>query len=214
MYSEAFSLLCSQLQDRLTEALPGEQAHNIFKATPVGDVRPLFSHQDPPRPGAVLLLLFEEDGIIKFPLTKRPEYAGAHGGQISLPGGKAEPGEDAIQTALRECHEEIGVAAEGITILGKLSNFFVIPSNYVVTPIIGSISPKPVFKPDPYEVSKIFEASVPNLLAEDAIKEKEILAAGKYRMIAPHFEIENEVVWGATAMMLNEFRVILRELRS
>jgi 8-oxo-dGTP pyrophosphatase MutT (NUDIX family) len=157
--------------------------------------------------------LYEENGFIKFPLTKRPEYVGAHGGQISLPGGKAEPGEDSIQTALRECHEEIGVEAQNITVLGKLSNFFVIPSNYVVTPIVGCISPKPDFKPDPYEVSRIFEASIQNLIAEDAIKEKEILAAGKYRMKAPHFEIENEVVWGATAMMLNEFRVILRELR-
>jgi 8-oxo-dGTP pyrophosphatase MutT (NUDIX family) len=213
MYSDSFSLLCSQLKHRLSEALPGEQAHNIFRATPVGDVRPLFSHQDPPRAGAVLLLLYEDNGIIKFPLTKRNEYAGPHGGQISLPGGKAEPGEDAIDTALRECHEEIGVDRGSITVLGKLSNFFVIPSNYVVTPIIACISPKPVFKPDPYEVSKIFEATIQHLVAEDAIKEKEILAAGKYRMIAPHFEIENEVVWGATAMMLNEFRVILRELR-
>ena len=49
------------------------------------------------------------------------------------------------------------------------------------------------------------------MCAENAVKQKEILAAGKYRMIAPHFEIEQEVVWGATAMMLNEFRIILAE---
>jgi 8-oxo-dGTP pyrophosphatase MutT (NUDIX family) len=207
-----FSALCIALEQRLAQALPGQQAHDIFRATPVGDVRPLFNHKDPPRPGAVLVLLYTHQGSIRFPLIKRPEYTGAHGGQISLPGGKAEPGEDAIQTAIRECEEEIGVNPEAISVLGKLSDFFVIPSNYMVTPIIAFASARPVFKPDPYEVSKILEADINELLAEHAVKEKEILAAGKYRMVAPHFEIENEVVWGATAMMLNEFRIVLKEV--
>ena len=192
--------------------LPGETAHDIFRATPVGDVRPLFDHQGPPRPGGVIVLLYEDQGIIKFPLIKRPEYIGHHGGQVSLPGGKAEPGEDAIQTALRECEEEIGVKGERMHVLGKLSDFFVIPSNFLVTPIIAAIPGRLSFTPDPYEVSRIIEARVADLAAENSIKEKEILAAGKYRMMAPHFEIESEVVWGATAMMLNEFRVVLREL--
>lgn len=183
-----------------------------MKATPVGDIRPRFSHQDPPRPGAVIILLYEDKGGIRFPLIKRPEYFGAHGGQVSLPGGKAEAGEEAVQTALRECEEEIGVSQAQISVLGKLSDFLVIPSNYLVTPVIASITPKPLFKPDPYEVSRILEAYLQDISTDDAVKQKEILAAGKYRMIAPHFEIENEVVWGATAMILNELRIILREL--
>ncbi len=209
--SDGFTQLCFQLKDRLARALPGEQAHGIFRATPVGDVKPVFHHADPPRPGAVIILLYADEGMIKFPLIKRPEYLGAHSGQVSLPGGKAEVGEDAIQTALRECEEEIGVKPQQVTVLGKLSDFFVIPSNFIVTPIIAAITPKPFFIPDPFEVSHIFEARVQDLSAEDAVKQKEILAAGKYRMMAPHFEIENEVVWGATAMILNEFRMILRE---
>lgn len=190
--------------------LPGERAHDIFRATPVGDVRPVFEHPTPPRPGGVIILLYE-DGGVRFPLIKRPEYVGPHGGQVSLPGGKAEPGEDAVDTALRECEEEIGIRPDRINVLGKLSDFFVIPSNFLVTPIIAAFSGRPTFKPDPYEVSRILEASVHELVADVSIKEKEILAAGKYRMKAPHFEIANEVVWGATAMMLNEFREVLRE---
>ncbi len=209
-----FTKLCQHLKHRLTQALPGHQAHDTFRAKSVGDVRPRFHHKDPPRPGAVLILLYEDEGDIKFPLIKRPEYIGAHGGQISLPGGKAEPGEDAIQTALREGEEEIGISKETLTVLGKLSDFFVIPSNYIVTPIVSFTASSPVFKPDPYEVSKIFEARIDDLVAEDAVKEKEILAAGKYRMMAPHFEVEQEIVWGATAMMLNEFRVILKDIIS
>jgi 8-oxo-dGTP pyrophosphatase MutT (NUDIX family) len=206
-----FSELCSKLKDRLTLPLPGQEAHEVLRATPVGDIRPLFDHRHPPRPGGVIILLYDYRGVIRFPLIKRPEYPGAHGGQVSLPGGKAEVGEDAVQTALRECEEEIGVKRDLLTVLGTLSNFYVIPSNYLVTPVIAFADSKPEFHPDRFEVSRIIEARLDDILAEDAIKQKEILAAGKYRMMAPHFEIENEVVWGATAMMLNEFRMILRQ---
>jgi 8-oxo-dGTP pyrophosphatase MutT (NUDIX family) len=207
-----FVQLCLKLKERLTMPLPGGEAHAVFRATPVGDVRPLFDHKHPPRPGGVIILLYEEHGILKFPLIKRPEYAGAHSGQVSLPGGKAEPGEDAVDAALRECEEEIGVKPERAEVLGKLSNFFVMPSNFIVTPVIAAIYGKPVFTPDPFEVSRILEARVSDLAEHHAIKQTEILAGGKYRMLAPHFEIDNEIVWGATAMMLNEFRMVLREL--
>jgi len=207
-----FQERCLSIKERLTMPLPGQEAHNIFRAKPIGDVRPRINHKTPPRPGGVLVLLYEDDGIVKFPLIKRPDYPGAHGGQVSLPGGKAEPGEDAVETALRECEEEIGVNRTEITVLGKLSNFFVLPSNYLVTPVIGCIDYKPLFRPDPYEVDRILESTLMNVTRDDAVKEKEILAAGKYRMMAPHFEVDNEVVWGATAMMLNEFRVVLNQL--
>ena len=207
-----FTELCSALKLRLGRPLPGEKAHELFRARPVGDIRPLIDHKDPPRPGGVLLLLYEDQGIVKFPLIKRPEYTGAHSGQVSLPGGKSEPGEDAFQTALRECEEEIGVAPHAVRIIGRLSDFYVIPSNYIVTPVVASVAVKPVFRPDPHEVARIIEGRLADIAAEDAMKEKEIIAAGKYRMMAPHFEVENEVVWGATAMMLNEFRTVLRDL--
>lgn len=207
-----FSELCLRLKDRLLLPLPGQEAHDIFRAKPVGDVRPLFDHKHPPRPGGVIILLYEDYGEIRFPLIKRPEYVGAHGGQVSLPGGKAERGEDAVATALRECEEEIGVRPDVANILGKLSDFFVIPSNYLVTPVIAFMSDKPIFTPDPFEVSRVIEVRLSDIVAEDAVKQKEIVAGGKYRMLAPHFEIENEVVWGATAMMLNELRVLLRSL--
>lgn len=205
------SSLAERLSNRLLQALPGALAHEPMRAVPVGDLTPNFQHKLPPKPGAVLILLYEEDGHIKFPLIVRPEYPGAHSGQISLPGGKAEPGEDAIQTALREGEEEVGIDRTKVEVLGKLTNFFVIPSNFLVTPIVGVIK-DPVFRADPREVSRIISCTLFDLLLEGAIKKKEITAAGKYRMMAPHFEIEGEVVWGATAMMLNEFRTVLLEI--
>jgi 8-oxo-dGTP pyrophosphatase MutT (NUDIX family) len=211
----AFSLplLKTLLRERLLHPLPGGDAHESFRAQPVGDVKPLFSHKNPPRPGGVLILLYEEDGIIKFPLIKRPDYPGAHGGQVSLPGGKAEPGEDNIACALREGEEEIGISRNVIEVIGTLSDFFVMPSNFMITPVIGMIDHVPLFKPDTREVVRIVESTLDLILADNSIKQKEILAAGKYRMVAPHFEIDGEIVWGATAMMLNEFRMVLREIQ-
>jgi len=201
-----------RLKQRLAESLPGENAHAFLRATPLGNPIPDFNHKLAPRPGGVLILLYEQEGVIKFPLIKRQEYLGAHSGQISLPGGKAELGEDSIQAALREGEEEIGVNRADINVLGTLSDFFVIPSNFLVTPVIATLTTEPVFIPDSYEVAKILHGSIDDLNRDDAIREKEILAAGKYRMMAPHFDIEGEVVWGATAMILNEFRTILKEL--
>lgn len=204
--------LADKLTERLKLPLPGSVAHEPMRATPMGDLRPKFEHKVPPRLGSVLILLYEENGQIKFPLTKRPDYNGTHAGQVSLPGGKAEPGENFIQTALRETEEEIGVSQSAIKVIGRLSDFFVIPSNFMITPVVGYASAKPVFTPQVSEVDKILEGNLGALLREDAIQTKEILAAKTYRLMAPHFLFENEVVWGATAMMLNELRVIIQKL--
>jgi 8-oxo-dGTP pyrophosphatase MutT (NUDIX family) len=204
----------SLLSQRLKAPLPGPQAHEPLRATPIGLIKPRFEHRSPPRPGSVLILLYEESGKIMFPLTKRPDYLGAHGGQISLPGGKAEAGETRIETALREAEEEIGVPASQIEIVGELTEFFVIPSNFLITPVVGFLKGSPEFIPDSKEVKKIINASVEDLLRVDAVITKEILAAKMFPMMAPHFEIENEIVWGATAMMINEFRMVVQSLKS
>jgi 8-oxo-dGTP pyrophosphatase MutT (NUDIX family) len=203
--------LASKISERLLLPLPGGDAHELFRAQPVGDVKPIFNHDLPPRPGGVMILLYEDQGSIKFPLIKRPEYLGAHSGQISLPGGKAEPDEDSAEAALRECEEEVGINRQLVQVIGKLSDFFVMPSNFMITPVIGILQGRPAFVPDAREVARIIEVDLNDIIEETAMKEKEILAAGKFKMYAPHFEIDSEIVWGATAMILNEFRVIVRD---
>lgn len=207
-----FDSFVTKLEQRLKHPLPGARAHDIMRATPVGPLVPDFKHKHPPKPGAVLILLYPDSGNICFPLMKRPEYMGAHSGQVSLPGGKAEDGEDAIATALREGEEEIGVTANQLNVLGKLTDFFVIPSNFMVTPVVAYADILPPLKPDPREVARILTGNLKSLAQQDAIRNKEILAAGQYRMMAPHFEIEGEVVWGATAMILNELCDVVREI--
>ncbi len=207
-----FNLFIEKLAHQLTLPLPGAVAHEPLRAVSVASATLQFNHTLPPKPGSVLILLYTEDGLIKFPLTKRATYKGAHSGQISLPGGKTEPGENEIETALRECEEEIGVPLATMKVLGKLSNFFVIPSNFMVTPVIAYTLTKPAYKANAIEVDTIIEGSLMKLIDDNSVKEKEITIANEFRLMAPHFEIEGEIVWGATAMMLNEFRMVVREL--
>jgi 8-oxo-dGTP pyrophosphatase MutT (NUDIX family) len=204
--------ITSYLKKRLDQPLPGSVAHEFMRAQPTGNLRPVFKNENPPRPGGVLILLYEMNGIVKFPLIKRPDYPGIHGGQISLPGGKVELGEDRITAALREGEEEIGIKREFVSVIGKLTDFHVIPSNYLVTPVIGVLETEPKFIPDPVEVAKIISITVDDLVKEDALLQGEIVVGGGYNLLAPHFMIEEEMVWGATAMILNEFRHILNEI--
>ena len=206
----SLSQLGEILKQKLKQPLPGALAHEPLRATPVGSVFPDFNHKSPPKPGAVLILLYEKDGEILFPLIQRSEYTGAHSGQISLPGGKVESGEDFFQTALREGQEEIGINPNTIEIIGRLSDFFVIPSNFMVVPVIAISTQQPQFTADPVEVQSIISGSLFSLLDDDAINTKEIIAAGMYRMNAPHFEVEGQIVWGATAMILNELRTLIK----
>jgi 8-oxo-dGTP pyrophosphatase MutT (NUDIX family) len=201
-----------KLAERLTQPLPGAPAHEVARAEAIGNLRPTFEHTLPPRPGSVLILLYHDGARIRFPLTKRPDYLGAHGGQVSLPGGKAEGNETLVETALREAEEEIGINRKDVHVLGKLSDFFVIPSNFMVTPIVASAGKRPRFVPQEREVVKILEGDVEELLREDALKTKSITVSKIYNLNAPHFEIDGETVWGATAMMLNEFRMVVRDV--
>jgi 8-oxo-dGTP pyrophosphatase MutT (NUDIX family) len=209
-----FTELVSQMTERLRGDLPGQRAHELLRAQPIGRLLPKFEHKTPPKQGSVLILLYYNDGAIKFPLIKRPTYVGAHSAQISLPGGKAEPGEDIFQAALREGEEEIGVNRNNMQVVGRLSEFNVLPSNFIVTPVVAWIDYVPTYVPDHREVEKVIEADLLALLRDDAVQTKEILAAGLYQMMAPHFLVEDEIVWGATAMILNELRFILRELKA
>ncbi|HEY5691357.1 MAG TPA: NUDIX domain-containing protein, partial [Cyclobacteriaceae bacterium] len=115
-----FEKLIYGLEERLRFPLPGPKAHEIMRATPVGSKFPRFEHNHPPRLGSVLVVLYPDQDKILFPLIKRPDYEGLHSGQISFPGGKAEQGENAIEVALREGNEEIGIDIKQVNVIGRL----------------------------------------------------------------------------------------------
>ena len=204
--------LIARLEKRLKEPLPGGHAHEKMKPILPSGAR-LKGDPSKARKGAVMLLLYQDNGEWYFPLIQRPIYAGVHSGQVAFPGGRQEEYDtDLFETALRESNEEIGVQAQNIEVIGCLSEFFVAVSNYLVLPVVCFHEGKPQFVPDAREVDHVIEAPLRQLLDVDLLKEKEILAASGYRLRSPYFEIEKKIVWGATAMMLSEFVDIVKEL--
>jgi 8-oxo-dGTP pyrophosphatase MutT (NUDIX family) len=165
---------------------------------------------------SVLVLLFpgKENGLPTFVVTLRPTYEGIHSGQISLPGGRFEkPDQDLLQTALRETHEEIGVDPEGVKIIGKLTELYIPPSNYLVQPYVGYSDLLPVFTPQPEEVEQIIEIPVHELLEEKNRTMVDFHVRG-IRFSAPSYVIGGMTIWGATAMILSEFREIAEKAMS
>lgn len=202
------------LSVRLSQPLPGSVAHLPMRPKLVNGSDLRIKHSKEPRKGGVLILLYEEQGMVKFPLIQRPEYEGVHSGQIALPGGKHEDADsDVIQTAIREAHEEVGVVQTDVKVLGTLSEFFVEVSNFMVTPVIASISYKPAFVPEATEVSEIITPSIMALIDEPTMKEKVISVRSGIDLLCKYYDLEQKVVWGATATMLNELVVLLREFR-
>lgn len=162
------------------------------------------------RQAAVLLLLYTDaSGTLHFPLIRRAETPGVHSGQISLPGGRQEPGETHIDTALREAQEEIGIDPARINVIGALSSIYVVPSNFMMFPVIGIIDHAPAWRMQPGEVAEVIETPVP-LLFDDSIKSERTLVQNGLTLGVRVYTLSGHAVWGATAAVLGEFEARLR----
>jgi 8-oxo-dGTP pyrophosphatase MutT (NUDIX family) len=159
---------------------------------------------------AVLALFYpNEFNKTEFVLTLRANYKGTHASQISFPGGKFEnTDKNLINTAVRETYEEIGIDPIEITIFKKLTNVYIPPSNFLVTPYMGFISYYPNFKLN-NEVAKIIKVDLTELLSNHCITTTVVNTSYASKMKVPCFKLNNSMVWGATAMMLSEIRELL-----
>ncbi|MCP5098442.1 MAG: CoA pyrophosphatase, partial [Chloroflexi bacterium] len=169
------------------------------------------SRNGTPRVGGVLLLLYCVENELHFVLTRRRDDLNSHGGQISFPGGRQEPGEPLQTTALRETDEEIGVSPTAVSILGHLTDIYIPPSDFEVHPFVGWYheNGKPTFNPATTEVAEIIEVPLAHLFDPNTRREEPWDFRG-HQITIPFFEIEEHKVWGATAIMLSEFVERLR----
>jgi 8-oxo-dGTP pyrophosphatase MutT (NUDIX family) len=165
-----------------------------------------------PRESSVLLLLYPQDGELWFPLTVRSSRLTTHRGEVSLPGGGVDPEDiDAVATALREAEEELGVAAPTVEVLGRLTSFYIPPSNNRITPIVGLSRTLPTFRPDPLEVERVFYVPLRHLLTTDFVREEVWERRGVFFRV-PFFFFEGYKVWGATALLLSELAARVRRM--
>lgn len=155
------------------------------------------------------------------PLTLRPSSLQHHGGQICLPGGRVEPNETIVQAALREYEEELGVRPEVTCCVGELSTQYVYASDNLVHPLVVVIQPpSQPWIPDPVEVEKVITLRLSVLLNESSrarrVKQRSVQREGQevgsLRFRAPSIEHEDHVIWGATALVLDQLaRILQRE---
>ena len=203
------NLSVDDIRAALQKPLPGIAAQiklapeyrlESLRATPHADARA----------AGVLILLYPFDGAWHFPLMKRVEDGLVHSGQISLPGGAQEAGESLRQTALREACEEIGAACAEVEVLGQLSTIYIPPSNFLVTPTVGCVDRRPAFQLDSREAAELIEVPLSTLFDREVVKREPWSLRGM-TVEVPFYQIGPHKVWGATAMILSEFSMLLAE---
>lgn len=174
------------------------------------DLNPDMLPQRPLVPAAVLVPLLERPDGITVLLTRRTDHLHVHAGQISFPGGRADPGDrDIAETALRETEEEVGLPRERVSLIGRLDTY-VTRTGFEVTPVVGFVDAPAAFAADPFEVAEVFEVPL-GFVADPANHRRDSrVYAGARR----HFYVlpwRHYYIWGATAGMLVNLSEVLRE---
>lgn len=195
------------LREKLSGHLPGNEAHQAILSYP----RPLPAEarlmSPPARESAVMMLLYRRSGEWYTSFMKRTEDNSAHSGQISFPGGKQEADETFRQTAVRETQEEFGIRPEEVEIIGQLTELYIPPSHFIVHPFVGLLSRTDSFVPNHAEVIKIIEQPISVFLREKCIHNRKIYMPKYNSSIGVScFDLQGEILWGATAMIVQEFR--------
>lgn len=200
------------LINRLQSPLPGVEAHERF----VPDIPDRRSRLQPApsdaKQSAVLIpiVMNGADGPSTV-LTVRSEGLRNHRGQISFPGGRSDGDEDAVATALREAHEEIGLGPERVTVMGRLSPLYIPPSRSAVTPIVAIVDQPHAWQLNVDEVSEILIVPLSKFLDSRNVLLRNDIIQG-VPVDVPHWNVHPSIpLWGATAMMLNELVMIINE---
>ncbi|MGB3151559.1 MAG: CoA pyrophosphatase [Maribacter sp.] len=195
--------------------LPGEASH--YKMAPEIRIRELLDGKiikKNPRKAAVMALFYPgSENKTQLLCILRKTYNGVHSNQVGLPGGKVElEDKNLMFTALRETHEEVGVHPGDVTVIRKISEVFIPPSNFEVQPFIGLYrEPKP-FIIQETEVEQSIEITLSDFLEESNVVNKKLSTSYAEEIDVPAFKLNGYVVWGATAMMLSEIKELLKQV--
>lgn len=153
-------------------------------------------------PSAVLVPVFEEDGETWMLFTRRAQHLRNHRGEVSFPGGRQDPGESLVETALREAREEIGLDPARVEVIGELDHLMTFTSKTAIVPYVGVLPGRPLdLVPNPDEVELVLTLPVRELLHEDTFHQEVWNFLGGERPMM-FFDVVGDTIWGATARIL------------
>jgi len=212
-YFKTMLLTKTELKQKLSKPFPGVAAH--LKMAPEHRAQELLSYKDDiqfAKKSAVLILFYHAEEVLKMVVIRRSKYVGVHSGQIAFPGGRYEEEDRHVQTtALREIHEEIGIPEEKIEVLGRLSDIYVPPSNFLISVFVGYLAEKPVYKLQEREVDEVIEIPFAEFFNPNVVKQKDFYVNSiKAVSNAPYFDVTNAEIWGASAMVISELLELLK----
>ncbi len=206
-----FEEFIANLKLKLQQPLPGQHAQFEMAPAKRERINPQSIEYSAYRPSAVLILLYpNEHGETILLLIERMTYEGHHSGQIALPGGKSELTDaDLEATALREFFEETG-SNQTPQIIGKLTPVFIPVSKFSVQPFVAYLPQRPKFEINKREVEQLIEWPFTNFISAETIKQTTIEPTPGLKLITPYFDVQEKILWGATAMIMNELKWVLK----
>ena len=152
---------------------------------------------------AVLIPLFKKNGEYYVLLTRRTDKVRHHKGQISFPGGRQDPGEDFLATALREAKEEMGIEAKDVRILGELDDMCTVASDFCISPFVGLIPYPYPFKINRHEIEEIIEVPLSTFMDESKFRQELQMRNGESLQVY-FYQHDEHTIWGATARILKQ----------
>lgn len=203
-----------QIKQKLNRDLPGLSSH--LKMAPANRIHELKNSEmqiKTAKKSAVMILLYPHNNQLKVVFIRRSFYVGIHAGQIAFPGGRYEEFDIEIKnTALREIEEEIGIHSDNIEVIGRISDIYVPPSNFLISVFVGYLNGKPQYKIDEREVNEIIEIDLSEFFQENLVDNKEfVVPSSSISVLAPYYKVGNIELWGASAMVMSEFLDIVGE---
>lgn len=205
------SAFIQEIKSTLVNDLPGEDAHLLMSPLGRGKSSEALAFAKNIKYAAVAVILHHESDELQIILTQRASYDGIHGGQISFPGGrKDENDQNTIQTAIRESKEEIDLDLSDLHYLGKLTDVYIPVSNFLVYPEVFYLESLNELQPN-YEVAEIFNVTIKELLDEKNVSTMEVKVGDNLHLKVPCFSIKGKNIWGATAIILSELKVLVQK---
>jgi 8-oxo-dGTP pyrophosphatase MutT (NUDIX family) len=203
------------LQEKINYNLPGVEAHTAFY--PLRFIKHNAEDYLNFRKSAVAVHIYPNDepsNEFSILLIERSEYEGTHSKQIAFPGGKVDPDDESLEyTARRESFEEVEIPFDAGTFIGKLTEVNIPVSKFNVMPFVFFHEKLPPLKKNEREVNEILSISISELVDESNRKAISIKVSNELTMPnVPCFIIQEKIIWGATALILNELKIICKEV--